>query len=669
MATQIGPKIGIEGEKEYRQQLKAIISETKNLDSAMSKTASEWTKNTSQMTKNKAAAQTLVQQIALQNEKLQIMNQFLEQSAAKFGENAAETQRWNRIINETTANLNNMNKELENLGGAENFSDLSTKFADVGTSLQNAGAKMAMVGGIMTATITAPLVAAGKSAVEMASDMTEASSKVDVIFGNMSNSVKSFTDTSLEMYGLSNVKAMEMLGQFGALATQLGISDQAAAEMAQTLTGLSGDLASFHNTEADVAASALEGIFTGQTRAMTRFAGAIREVDLEEFAAKQGKAYKSMSEAEKVMTRYQLVLERTKDAQGDYNRTNDGFANSLHTFQGAIDELRVAIGEQLLPMITPIVQKLTSLIQIFTNLPAPIQKFIVVLLSIVAVIGPIILILGTFIASLGAIVTQTPIVIAALAKVGAKVLALAADFGILDAAAAPWLIVAGLIAAAGIAIAMNWDTVGPAITGAIDSIVASFRNMIEVAEALVNGVDRIINALVSKFAELPRKIINALKQAVKAVKDQFNEMINNAKQSGADFVNGFVDGIKSRVQKLIDQVKKIAETIEEYLGFSCPDKGALSKYETWMPDFMNGLAKGINQNKGVVTSAINSLSKSMVLPLDSSASMNLALSGAAGGSVSVGGTSMNVYVDHISDIQDLIRIQNQAQQMRRMGAN
>ena len=53
MATQIGPKIGIEGEKEYRQQLKQIINETKNLDAAMEKTASEWTKNTSAMTKNK----------------------------------------------------------------------------------------------------------------------------------------------------------------------------------------------------------------------------------------------------------------------------------------------------------------------------------------------------------------------------------------------------------------------------------------------------------------------------------------------------------------------------------------------------------------------------------------------------------------------------------------
>lgn len=662
MATQIGPKIGIEGEKEYRQQLKQIINETKNLDSAMSKTASEWEKNTSQMTKNKAAAQTLVQQIALQNEKLQVMNQFLEQSAAKFGENAAETQRWNRIINEATANLNNMNRELKNLGGAENFSDIQTKFADMGTALQNFGSKMVMIGGVMTATITAPLVAVGKSAIEMASDMTEASSKVDVIFGDMSNSVKSFTDTSLEMYGISNVRAMEMLGQFGALATQLGISDQAAAEMAQTLTGLSGDLASFHNTEADVAASALEGIFTGQTKAMTRFAGAIREVDLEAFAAKQGKAYKSMSEAEKVMTRYQLVLERTKDAQGDYNRTNDGFANSLHTLQGSIDQLKVAIGEHLLPIITPIIQALTKLIQKFAELPAPVQKIIVVCALIAAAIGPVLVAFGSLIVSIGGLMIILPGLVGSLG-------AIAPIIGLVVAGIA----VFGVTIATVVGVMRNWDNICSDVGGAVQSMASAiseaYNSFMSLNDSLKNSVNGAVSDIIAAFMSLPSRIINALKQVVTDIKDQFKQMIQNAKQSGADFVNGFVDGIKSKVQSIINEVKKIAETIEEYLGFSCPDKGALSKYETWMPDFMKGLAKGINQNKGIVTSAIDSLSKSMVLPLDSNASMNMAIAGAAGGSVSVGGTSMNVYVDHISDIQDLIRIQNQAQQMRRMGAN
>jgi hypothetical protein len=59
----------------------------------------------------------------------------------------------------------------------------------------------------------------------------------------------------------------------------------------------------------------------------------------------------------------------------------------------------------------------------------------------------------------------------------------------------------------------------------------------------------------------------------------------------------------------------------------------------------------------------------MALPLDANATMNMALAGADGGYASsyIGGMTTNVYVDHISELNDLIRIQNQAQQMQRMG--
>ena len=110
------------------------------------------------------------------------------------------------------------------------------------------------------------------------------------------------------------------------------------------------------------------------------------------------------------------------------------------------------------------------------------------------------------------------------------------------------------------------------------------------------------------------------------IKNEFDNMIRNAKQSGKDFIDGFVQGIKDRIEKVVNTVKDIANTIEEYLGFSCPDKGPLHNYEKWMPDFMDGLAKGIEKNKYVVTRAINDLSKDMVLPLDASASMNMAIS-------------------------------------------
>ena len=667
MATQIGPKIGIEGEREYRQQLKQIINETKNLDAAMQKTASEWTKNTSAMTKNKAIAQNLVQQINNQNQKLQVMNQMLEESAAKFGENSDATKAWQRAVDAATASLNNMQNELRSLNGAENFSNLSTRMADIGTKMQNVGQSMMAVGQKLTMSLTLPIAAAGTAAVKLASDLEEASSKTDVVFGSMSESVKQFAEDALNSYGLAEGTALQMASTFGAMATSMGLSQKQAAAMSTSLTALAADMASFYNVSTDVAQTSLQGVFTGETEALKKFGIVMTQTNLEEFAAKQGKVYSKMSEGEKVMTRYAYVMEATKNAQGDFSRTSDGTANSLRVFQESIKELGAAFGEQLLPIITPIIQALTKLIQKIASLPAPVQKFITVILLLVAAIGPVIMILGVFVSALGGLIVNLPIVIAYLSGLAPVLAAVASAIG-------PVILVILALAAAfaaGYAIAANWDsicsTVSSAASSMASSVSAAWNKLIQKNDELKDSVNGFVSDVASDFAALPSKIVQALKDAVQKVKDEFTNMVNNAKKSGADMVQGFVDGIKSKVQPLIDQVKKIAKTIEDYLGFSTPDKGPLHKYETWMPDFLNGLAKGIRQNENVVVSAMNSLSKSMALPLDSNASMNMAMAGADGYSY-VGGTSMNVYVDHINDLQDLIRIQNQAQQRYRMGA-
>ena len=184
MATQIGPKIGIEGEKEYRQQIQQIIQQTKTLDAAMEKTASEWTKNTSQMTKNKAVAQNLVQQIDLQKQKLQKMNEMLDASVNKYGENATATLKWKAAVDSATASLNDMERELKELNNANNFSNLSTQMADVGQKMQNMGQTLTNIGQKMTASITLPLAAAGAASVKLASDLEESRNKVEVVFGS-----------------------------------------------------------------------------------------------------------------------------------------------------------------------------------------------------------------------------------------------------------------------------------------------------------------------------------------------------------------------------------------------------------------------------------------------------------------------------------------------------
>ena len=671
MAVQIGPKIGIEGEKEYRQEIQQIIQQTKTLQSSMDATASSWTANTSQMTKNKAVAQNLVQQISQLERKLELQNEMLEESATKFGENDAKTQKWQQAVNETTASLNRMQAELKQLNGAADLSNFSTKMADIGTKMQNIGDSIAGVGQKLTTSLTLPIAAISAAAVKMGSDLTESANKVDVVFGQMSASVKDFASTSLDMYAISEGKALEMAGDYGAMATSMGISQQEAAKLATEMVGLAGDMASFHNKNIEIAQNSLKGVFTGETESLKQFGIAMTQVELEKFAEDQGKVYNQMSQAEKVMTRYQYVLESQKAALGDAGRTMGEFAGSTRKFQGALQEAGAALGEALIPMIRPMIQILTTLLQAFAQLPGPVQKFIAAILLIVAAIGPVILIVGLFVSALGSIITQGPLVVSAISKITAAFVGMEASMLPMLGYAA--LIVAALAAIAYVSyqVADNWDAISASANELGLHLKKVYDDIMTANGKLVNIFTSFVDEIIDTFRKLPKKIMDAMKEAVENIKRAFDNMIKNAKQSGKDFIQGFIDGIKEKISKVVDAVKDIANTIKDYLGFSCPDKGPLSEYEKWMPDFMDGLAKGINNNKRVVVKAMDNLAKSMVLPLDANASMNVALAGGGsmdGSTSGFGGTTMNVYVDHISELNDLIRIQNQAQQRYRMGA-
>ena len=92
-----------------------------------------------------------------------------------------------------------------------------------------------------------------------------------------------------------------------------------------------------------------------------------------------------------------------------------------------------------------------------------------------------------------------------------------------------------------------------------------------------------------------------------------------------------------------DCVTNVADTIRDFLHFSVPDKGPLTDYENWMPDFMKGLADGIDKSKKYVEKAVGSVAKAMQLTMDSD--LNYSLNGIYGAVVdgSSGGTVNNYY--------------------------
>ena len=122
-----------------------------------------------------------------------------------------------------------------------------------------------------------------------------------------------------------------------------------------------------------------------------------------------------------------------------------------------------------------------------------------------------------------------------------------------------------------------------------------------------------------------------MKSGFANVKDHITGLASQAFNWGKDLIMGIVNGIKSCINAVGDAVSAVADKIKSFLHFSVPDEGPLTDYEKWMPDFMKGLAKGIEGSKSMVTKAMDSLSADMVISPQVNG-MQAALAG--GGSVS-----------------------------------
>lgn len=136
------------------------------------------------------------------------------------------------------------------------------------------------------------------------------------------------------------------------------------------------------------------------------------------------------------------------------------------------------------------------------------------------------------------------------------------------------------------------------------------------------------NGIVSFLSGIWSNIVSGVTGAIDTVKttivDGFTEAINwikglpgQALQWGDDIISGIANGIKRAMGKITDAVSGIAEKIKSFLHFSVPDEGPLTDYESWMPDFMAGLAKGIGDNEDIVLSRVRGLANNISMLINS----------------------------------------------------
>lgn len=143
--------------------------------------------------------------------------------------------------------------------------------------------------------------------------------------------------------------------------------------------------------------------------------------------------------------------------------------------------------------------------------------------------------------------------------------------------------------------------------------------IIKLVEAIIRNAPKIVKASLELILMLVKGIVDAFgkllevgKQIVDKVKDGFWQKVAQAKEWGKDLIKNFIDGILAKWNDLKQSVSNVAQTVKDYLGFSEPDKGPLSDFHTFAPDMMDLFAKGINENLGVVTDAMNNVANDVM---------------------------------------------------------
>ena len=168
------------------------------------------------------------------------------------------------------------------------------------------------------------LVAFSKSCLEAASDLEEVQNVVDVSFGSMADSAEEFAKSAMASFGITELQAKRVSSTFMAMSNSIGLTKGTARDMSLSLTALAADMSSFYNVSLESAQNALQGIFTGNTRALRQYGVVIEDATLQEYALSQGisKSVSTMTAAEKITLRYNYTMNALSNVIGDYTRTS-----------------------------------------------------------------------------------------------------------------------------------------------------------------------------------------------------------------------------------------------------------------------------------------------------------------------------------------------------------
>jgi len=219
------------------------------------------------------------------------------------------------------------------------------------------------IAGAAFAGITAGL---GKS-VKVASDLGESVNAVNVSFGKSAQGILDFGKTASTTLGVSAVDFNNAAVRFSAFADRIVGSGGDAAGFIRDITTRASDFASVFNIEVAEALQVFQSGLAGESEPLKRFGINLLDTEVKAYAvraeiAKQGE---TLTEQQKVLARYGLLMESTNKTAGDFANTSGGLANGTRILKAQMTDLQGEIGQALLPALQRILPTLRALVDEF----------------------------------------------------------------------------------------------------------------------------------------------------------------------------------------------------------------------------------------------------------------------------------------------------------------
>ena len=236
---------------------------------------------------------------------------------------------------------------------------LKDRFTRLRAELNTTSGQLKALGAIAGAGYTA------KRLYEMGAAVEETASKFATVFGPAAQEVNSSLAQVATLSGLSNQQMQELTATTGAMVQGMGFSQRASAALSIEMQKLAADLGSFNNIPVVETTRAIQAALTGEREQLKRLGIVVRETDVQMRAMQltRKQSAKELSNQEKALATYQLIVEQAGVAMGDLNRTSDTAAARMRVFEATVTNIRDRIASALLPVMSFLVERFQSLIQ------------------------------------------------------------------------------------------------------------------------------------------------------------------------------------------------------------------------------------------------------------------------------------------------------------------